>query len=61
VKRKKVREKKYGGVNITLANDAPQLVGTGVITNNLGHDHTCEDEEVVTRRAPSWWGSLETL
>ena len=31
VKKKKVREKKYGGADVTLANDAPWLVGTGVI------------------------------
>jgi len=59
-KERKKREKKYGGVDITLANDAPRLVGISVVTYNLGGDHKCE--EAVTRRALCGGeASLETL
>ena len=50
-KRIKKREKQYGGVEHTLANNAPRLVGIGVVANDLGGDHKRGDEKAVTRRA----------
>ena len=50
-KKIKKGEKQYGGVEHTLANYAPRLVGIGVVANNLEGNYKREYEKAVTRGA----------